>query len=66
MTATLSYSKRGAAEASGVSVQTIDRAIKAGKLRAKRTSETEDGEPAGNVLILASDLAAWLESLVDA
>lgn len=66
MSTALSYSKRGAAEASGVSVQTIDRAIKSGKLRAKRTSETADGEPSGNVLILATDLTAWLESLVDA
>lgn len=62
----LSYSKDGAAEASGVSKQTIDRAIKAGKLRAKRTSETKDGTPSGRVLILASDLSSWLESLVDA
>lgn len=62
----LAYSKEGAAAASGVSAQTIARAIKAGHLKAKRTSVTEDGTPAGNVLILASDLAAWLESLVDA
>lgn len=62
----LAYSKAGAAEASGVSVPTIDRAIKSGRLRAKRTSETKDGEPAGRVVILAADLEAWLSGLVDA
>lgn len=66
MSTPLAYSKTSAALSAGVSSQTIDRAIKAGKLRAKRTSVTEDGEPAGNVLILATDLATWLESLADA
>ena len=62
----LAYSKSGAAKAADVSPQTLDRAIKAGRLKAKRTSETKDGEPAGKILILASDLAAWLEGLADA
>lgn len=62
----LAYNKADAASAAGVSPQTIDRAIKSGRLRAKRTSETEDGEPSGKVLILASDLASWLDGLVDA
>lgn len=66
MTDPLSYSKAGASDATGVSEQTIDRAIKAGRLRAKRTSETKDGEPTGKVLIRATDLADWLESLADA
>lgn len=66
MTEALAYSKDDAARAAGVSAQTIDRAIRSGKLRAKRTSETKEGEPAGKVLILASSLATWLEGLVDA
>ncbi|MCW2529348.1 MAG: hypothetical protein JWM76_4208 [Pseudonocardiales bacterium] len=66
MTAPRAYSKAAAAEAAGVSEQTIDRAIKAGLLRAKRTSKTADGEPAGKVVILVTALDAWLEGLVDA
>ena len=66
MTVQLAYSKAGAAESSGVSVQTINRAIKSGRLRAKRTSETKDGEPTGRVLIRAADLASWLDGLIDA
>ena len=62
----LAFSKNAAAEAADVSPQTISRAIKAGRLKAKRTGMSDDGEPAGKVLILASDLAAWLESLGDA
>lgn len=62
----LSYSKAGAAEATGMSEQTLDRAIKAGKLRAKRSGVTEDGEPTGKVIILAVELDAWLNTLADA
>lgn len=66
MTAPLAYSKTGAAAAAGVSPDTIARAIKSGRLLAKRTSESADGEPAGRVVILATELAKWLDSLVDA
>lgn len=66
MSTPLAYSKSDAAEAAGVSVQTLDRAIRAGVLRAKKTSITKDGEPSGKIVILASDLNAWLEALVDA
>lgn len=62
----LAYSKEGAAEATGLSQATIDRAIKSGRLRAKRTSTSTDGEPVGKYVILASALEAWLESLPDA
>lgn len=62
----LAYSKAGAAAAAGLSTKTLDRAIKSGKLRAKWTSETADGEPAGRVVILAIELTKWLESLADA
>jgi excisionase family DNA binding protein len=66
MSAPLAYTIATAAEATGLSRQTIDRAIKSGRLRAKRTSVTADGEPAGSYLILADSLHAWLESLPDA
>lgn len=62
----LAYSKAGAAEAAGVSTKTLDRAIKAGKLRAKKSGESEDGEPAGRIVIMADALQDWLESLADA
>lgn len=66
MTNPLAYSKAGAAAAAGVSAKTLERAIKEGRLRAKRSGVASDGEPAGRVLILASALEEWLESLVDA
>lgn len=62
----LSYTIRSAADATGFSPKTIDRAIKSGALKAKWSSATEDGEPAGQRVILASALEAWLEGLVDA
>lgn len=64
--ARLAYTIRTAADATGLSQQTIMRAIKSGALRAKRSSVTEDGEPAGSYVILAPSLEAWLEGLVDA
>lgn len=63
VTAPLSYSKAAAAEATGVSAQTLDRAIRSGRLRAKRTGLDKNGDPAGKVLILAADLVAWLDGL---
>jgi hypothetical protein len=66
MSTALAYSKTGAADAAGVSTQTLDRAIKSGALRAKRSNVTDDGEPAGKVIILATDLADWLDGLADA
>ena len=65
-TTPLAYSKAGAAAASGLSTKTLERAIGSGRLRAKRSSESKDGEPAGRVVILATDLQAWLDSLEDA
>jgi hypothetical protein len=62
----LAYSKAGAAAAAGVSTKTLERAIGAGRLRAKKSSESADGEPTGRVVILAADLQSWLESLADA
>lgn len=62
----LAYTLAAASDATHLSRKTIERAVKSGALRAKRSSTTEDGEPAGSYVILAGDLQAWLESLVDA
>ena len=62
----LAYTRDQAAEACGVSPKTIARAIAAGKLRAKRTAVTDDGDPTGKYLILEADLLAWLEGLAAA
>lgn len=66
MTVRLAYDKRGAAEACGVSEDTIKKAIGAGHLKAKRSATNEDGDGVGKYLILAADLTVWLESLADA
>jgi excisionase family DNA binding protein len=62
----LSYTVATAAEATGLSKSHLHREIKAGRLHAKRSGKTDDGEPAGNYLILAADLEAYLAELVDA
>lgn len=62
----LAYSLATAAEATGLSRSHLDRAIRAGQLRAKKSGRTEDHEPAGKYVILASDLEAYLSGLVDA
>lgn len=66
MTTPLSYTLKTAAEATGLTTATISRAIKAGKLHAKRSGLTEDNLPAGSYVILHADLMAWLESLAAA
>jgi len=62
----VSYTIKTAAAATGLSTKTIERAIKSRALRAKRSSETEDGEPTGSYVILASALTTWLDGLPDA
>lgn len=63
MTTALAYSMRTAVEATGLSKSHLDRAIHAGQLKAKRTSQDEDGNPTGNWVILARDLEAYLDGL---
>lgn len=63
MTTPLSYSVKAAAVATHLSTSYLDRAIKAGKLRARRSSEDADGNPTGNRVILAADLTAFLNNL---
>lgn len=53
----VAYSRREAAQATGMSVSTIDRATRSGKLRAKRVGHL--------VRILADDLRAWLDEQPD-
>ena len=65
MTTPLSYSMKGAVDATGLSKSYLDRAIRSGKLKAKRSGGTES-DPAGNYVILAADLEAFLAGLVDA
>lgn len=63
---TLAYSIATATTATGLSKSHLERAIKAGQLRAKKSGVTEDGEPCGKYVILAADLEAYLSELVDA
>lgn len=57
----LFLTRKQAAEACGVSTDTIARAKAAGKLRAKRTASR-----GGKELYRVADLEAWFDSLEDA
>ncbi|MFT3871576.1 MAG: hypothetical protein QM714_02850 [Nocardioides sp.] len=65
-TAPISYSLAGAALATGLSKATLDRAIKAGHLQAKKSSIDEDGNPVGSWVITADALRAYVDGLPDA
>lgn len=69
----LAFNTTEAATATGLSEDTIKKAIRTGKLRAKRSGRLEKdttrgraGDPAGRYLVTESDLRAWLDSLEDA
>lgn len=62
----LSYSITGASVATGLSPSYLDRAIKTGALRAKKSGRDKDGNPTGKHVILHADLEAYLDGLVDA
>ena len=62
----LSLTREEAAEACGVKLDSIRRAINTGKLRAKRSSTNAKGEPCGKYLITVAALQAWLDGLEDA
>lgn len=66
MSEPISYNLRGAAEATGLSPSTLERAIKAGRLRAKKSGKDEDGNPIGSYVITADELRSYVKSLVDA
>ena len=57
-TAKLAYTRREAAESCGVSVDVIDKAIKAGDMRAVRP--TIDGRKLATILIRHIELERWL------
>lgn len=64
--APISYSLKGAAAATGLSSSALERAIKAGHLRAKKSATDPDGNPAGVWVIPATSLQAFIDGLVDA
>lgn len=66
MSAPISYSMAGAVEASGLSKSTLERAIKAGRLKAKKSDVDEDGNPTGVWVITRVALEAFVDGLVDA
>lgn len=62
----VSYSLAGAAAATGLSKSTLQRAIRAGRLRAKKSDADEDGNPVGVLVIPHADLQRFVDGLVDA
>jgi hypothetical protein len=66
MSGPIAYSLAGAAEAIGKSPSYVERAIKAGTLRAKKSGVGADGEPVGSWVIPAKSLEAFIDGLVDA
>ena len=65
-TVKLSYSIADTAAATGLSKSHLERAVRSGELKAKRSSKDSEGEPKGKYVILARDLEAYLEGLADA
>jgi excisionase family DNA binding protein len=61
MTAPLFLTLKQAAAVTGVSADTLSKAIHAGRLRAKKTAST-----GGKTLVRLSDLDEWFEGLIDA
>lgn len=66
MTTKLFMTKAAAAEACSVSEDTILRAIRSGRLRAKRSGKDAAGNPSGVYLISEDALRAWFDGLEDA
>lgn len=66
MTVKLALDMDEAADAVGVSKETIRRAIHAGSLKAKRSGKNGDGDGSGKYLVAVSALEDWFENLVDA
>lgn len=66
MTTPISYSMAGAVIASGLSKSTLERAIKAGRLKAKKSEADKDGNPIGVWVITHVALMDFVDGLVDA
>lgn len=66
MTEPITYTTVTAAAATGLSKDLIERAIRAGELKAKRTGKTNDeGKQTGRYLITRGALDDWIDSLED-
>lgn len=66
MTTPISYSLPGAVAATGLSRSTLERAIREGTLRAKKSSKDKNDQPAGVWVIKADALAKFIDGLMDA
>lgn len=66
MTTPLAYSMAGAVAATGLSKSTLERAIKSGRLKAKKSDVDDDGYPTGVWVIPAKALQEYIDGLVDA
>ncbi len=62
----LAYSIAKAVEVSGLSRASLDRAIRSGALKARRSTRNEDGEGQGKYLVKHADLEAYIDSLPEA
>jgi hypothetical protein len=62
----LAYSLLEAADATGLSEDSLKQAIRRGDLKAKRSARSEDGDGVGKYILTASALNAWLDGLADA
>lgn len=62
----LAYSIAKAVEVSGLSRASLDRAIRSGQLKARRSTRNEDGEGQGKYLVKHADLEAYIDSLPEA
>jgi len=59
----ISYSIKGAVDATGLSASYIKRAIDSGELVAMKSGKDSDGNPSGKWLILAADLETFVLGL---
>jgi hypothetical protein len=62
----LAYDLPEAAEATGLSEDSIKQAIRRGDLKGKRSARNADGDGVGKYLIQRTALEAWLDGLADA
>jgi excisionase family DNA binding protein len=62
----IALTRQEAAEVTGVSLDTIIRAIRSGELKAKRSGKDKKGQPAGKYVIPVKAIEAWIEGLEDA
>lgn len=66
MTIKLSYNVKEAAEATGLSQDTVKRAIRSGDLKAQKSGKDKGGEPVGKYVIQVHHLKDWLDGMAAA